>query len=194
MFWRGLYTSLNTENPKKCGNYEWTWYGPCCPTCKLHGVLNNAGALFFACWSQIGLGKERVKSPVAAALQTITWLQWTLLQRTTWEARGCATRLWVGFRWLLIHALLKRVNVVMESFLQWQPWGNWISPFSNLTSQMPCDHVACHFASDTQNNSSVPCRQQVDFWLVAAMPWRNPFACVARQQRTLIHEGFWAGC
>lgn len=34
--------------------------------------------------------------------------------------------------------------------LQWQPWVNWISPWdpdSNLTSQMPCDHVTCHFNS-----------------------------------------------
>ena len=44
-FWRVFYTSVKTEN-RKNRNYQWFWYGPCCPTCKLPGVLNHAGTIF----------------------------------------------------------------------------------------------------------------------------------------------------
>ena len=42
-----FYTSVKIQNRKKRGNYQWFWYGPCCPKCKLPGVTNNAGTMFF---------------------------------------------------------------------------------------------------------------------------------------------------
>ena len=38
-----FYTSVKNQNRKIRGNYQWFWYDPCCPTCKLPGVTNNAG-------------------------------------------------------------------------------------------------------------------------------------------------------
>ena len=42
-FWRVFYTSIKMQKRKKRENYQWFWYHPCCPRCKLPGVLNNAG-------------------------------------------------------------------------------------------------------------------------------------------------------
>lgn len=92
-------------------------------------------------------------------------------------------RLWAGFC-LLPYASLKSqcgegkflaMGAVGKLNFAMGPWKD----FSNLTPQMPCDYEICRFTPDTQNNSSVPCRQQVDFWPVAAMPSKNPYACVA---------------
>ena len=46
-FWRVFYTSIKMQKRKKRENYQWFWYDPCCPRCKLPGVLNNAGTMFF---------------------------------------------------------------------------------------------------------------------------------------------------
>ena len=46
-FWRVFYTSIKSQKRKKRENYQWFWYDPCCPRCKLPGVLNNAGTMFF---------------------------------------------------------------------------------------------------------------------------------------------------
>ena len=42
-----FHTSVKIQNRKKRGSYQWFWYDPCCPKCKLPGVTNNAGTLFF---------------------------------------------------------------------------------------------------------------------------------------------------
>ena len=46
-FWMVFYTSVKTHNRKKRENYQWFWCDPFCPRCKLPGVPNNAGTLFF---------------------------------------------------------------------------------------------------------------------------------------------------
>ena len=73
MFWRGFYTSLNTEKiEKNVGITNDFDMAHVARHANYMGSLTTPVPCFFACWSQIGLGKERVKSPVAAALQTIT--------------------------------------------------------------------------------------------------------------------------
>ena len=93
-FWRVFYTSIKIQKRKKRENYQWFWYDPCCPRCKLPGVLNNAGTMFFH--QKKSIPPTPIWQPYPLESCCPCHPDWALEQELTLAHQGTSSQSWHG--------------------------------------------------------------------------------------------------